>query len=55
MLFSYGRSLPRSKKSRRGLGLGLSLSRDLIQNYGGDIWYEPKNGGSNFVMSLPQR
>jgi DNA-binding NarL/FixJ family response regulator len=55
MLFSYDRNLRRSTKSRRGLGLGLSLSRDIIQNYGGDIWYEPKSDGSNFVMSLPQR
>ncbi len=55
MLFSYGQNPPRSKTSRRGLGLGLSLSRDLIQNYGGDLWYEAKKGGSNFVMSLPQR
>jgi signal transduction histidine kinase len=55
MLFSYGRSRSQSKKSIRGLGLGLSLSRDIIQNYGGDIWYEPKTGGSNFVMSLPPR
>ena len=55
MLFSYGQSPQRSKQSRRGLGLGLSLSRDLIQNYGGDIWYEPKTGGANFVISLPQR
>jgi C4-dicarboxylate-specific signal transduction histidine kinase len=55
MLFSYDRNLASSKKSRRGLGLGLSLSRDIIQNYGGDIWYEAKQGGSNFVMSLPQR
>jgi signal transduction histidine kinase len=55
MLFSYGRSLPQSKHSNRGLGVGLSLSRDIIRNYGGDIWYEPKKGGSNFVMSLPQR
>jgi two-component system sensor histidine kinase/response regulator len=55
MLFSYDRSPQRSKQSRRGLGLGLSLSRDIIQNYGGDIWYEPKTGGANFVISLPQR
>jgi len=53
-LFSDGRSPQRSKKSHRGLGVGLSLSRDLIQNYGGDIWYEPKTGGANFVISLPQ-
>ena len=54
MLFSSGQSLGRPKQSRRGLGLGLSLSRDIIQNYGGDIWYEAKKDGSNFVMSLPR-
>jgi signal transduction histidine kinase len=43
-----------SNNSRQGLGLGLSLSRDIIQNYGGDIWYEARKGGSNFVISLPQ-
>jgi two-component system sensor histidine kinase/response regulator len=54
MLFSPIRSMRPSKKRRRGMGLGLSLSRDIIQNYGGDIWYEAKKGGSNFVISLPQ-
>jgi two-component system, sensor histidine kinase and response regulator len=53
-LFSYGRNLWQSPKSRHGLGLGLPLSRDIIQNHGGDIWYEPKSDGSNFVVSLPQ-
>ncbi len=55
MLFSPIRSRGPSKKRRQGMGLGLSLSRDIIQNYGGDIWYEAKKGGSNFVISLPQR
>jgi signal transduction histidine kinase len=55
MLFSPIRSMGASKKRRQGMGLGLSLSRDIIQNYGGDIWYEAKKGGSNFVISLPQR
>jgi two-component system sensor histidine kinase/response regulator len=54
MLFSYDRSPRRAKQKCRGMGLGLSLSRDILQNYGGDIWYEPKQGGSNFVISLPQ-
>jgi signal transduction histidine kinase len=54
MLFSYGPGMRRSKKSRQGLGLGLSLSRDIIQNHGGDIWYEAKSDGSNFVVTLPQ-
>jgi two-component system sensor histidine kinase/response regulator len=55
MLFSPIRSMRPSKKRRQGMGLGLSLSRDIIQNFGGDIWYEAKKGGSNFVISLPQR
>jgi two-component system sensor histidine kinase/response regulator len=54
MLFSYGTEMRRSKKGRGGLGVGLSLSRDILQNHGGDIWYEPKSDGSNFVVSLPQ-
>jgi two-component system, sensor histidine kinase and response regulator len=53
MLFSCTPSAKRVQKGREGLGLGLCLSRDLLQNYGGDIWYEAKSGGSNFVMSLP--
>ena len=55
MLFSPIRRMRPSKNRRQGLGLGLSLSRDIIQNYGGDIWYEAQKDGSNFVMSLPQR
>jgi two-component system, sensor histidine kinase and response regulator len=55
MLFSPVKGRGRSKKPRQGMGLGLSLSRDIIQNYGGDLWYEAKKGGSNFVISLPQR
>jgi len=53
-LFSPIRSMRSAKNRRQGLGLGLSLSRDVIQNYGGDIWYEAQKDGSNFVVSLPQ-
>jgi two-component system sensor histidine kinase/response regulator len=54
MLFSYSPRMRQVKQGRQGLGLGLPLSRDIIQNQGGDIWYEPKSGGSQFVVSLPQ-
>ena len=54
MLFTYSPKMRRAKKCRQGMGLGLSLSRDIIQNQGGDIWYEPKSDGSQFVVSLPQ-
>jgi signal transduction histidine kinase len=54
MLFSPSPRMRRAKKCRQGMGLGLSLSRNIIQNQGGDIWYEPKSDGSQFVVSLPQ-
>lgn len=54
MLFSYAPEMRRSENGRSGLGLALPLSRDILQNHGGDIWYEPTSDGSNFVVSLPQ-
>jgi len=36
-----------------GMGLGLYLIKRMIQKQGGDIWYEAKEGGSNFVFTLP--
>ena len=54
-LFSPIRSIRPAKNRRQGLGLGLCLSRDIIQSYGGDLWYEVQRNGSNFVMSLPAR
>lgn len=53
MLFSPIRSLRPRQNRRLGLGLGLSLSRDILQNYGGDLWYEAQRQGSTFVVSLP--
>ena len=53
MLFSPIRNMRLSKNRGGGLGLGLSLSRNIIQEIGGDIWYEPQRHGSTFVVSLP--
>jgi two-component system phosphate regulon sensor histidine kinase PhoR len=36
-----------------GTGLGLFLVEKVIQQLGGEIWYEAKEGGSNFVFTLP--
>lgn len=39
---------------RDGMGLGLSLSRTLIEANGGKIWYEPKTKGrSRFCFTIP--
>jgi len=39
--------------STNGLGLGLYLTKKIIQQHGGEIWYEAKEDGSNFVFTLP--
>jgi signal transduction histidine kinase len=63
-----GRPIPEEHRSRlfrlggkpggadagSGMGLGLYLSRDVVQNHGGDLWYEARGDGANFVVSLPQ-
>ena len=36
-----------------GIGLGLYLVKKIIQNHGGDIWYEAQEDGSNFIFTLP--
>jgi signal transduction histidine kinase len=33
-------------------GLGLYLIKTILQKHGGDIWYESKENGSNFVFTL---
>ena len=36
-----------------GMGLGLHLIKKIIQKQGGDIWYEARTDGSNFVFTFP--
>lgn len=41
------------KEGAGGMGLGLYLIKKVIQKLGGEIWYEAKENGSNFVFTLP--
>jgi signal transduction histidine kinase len=42
------------KGDRRGMGLGLFISRCIVEAHGGKIWAESKLGeGSRFTLSLP--
>ena len=38
----------------RGMGLGLHLSRRIVQRHSGRLWWEPiRTGGARFVVELP--
>jgi signal transduction histidine kinase len=42
-------------KDRRGLGLGLHISKSIIEAHGGRVWVESEVGtGSAFHFALPQ-
>jgi K+-sensing histidine kinase KdpD len=45
----------RIKKDAEGLGLGLYLTKKMLQRQGGDVATSRKDNGSNFVVTLPSR
>lgn len=43
-----------STKGVKGMGVGLSLCRTIVESHGGKIWVEPKGGmGATFRFTLP--
>jgi signal transduction histidine kinase len=41
-------------KDHRGLGLGLHISRSIVESHGGRLWVESKLGeGSTFYVTVP--
>jgi len=54
MLFPSSRHPGKGDKTRgQGLGLGLRLVKDILKDQGGDLWYETKYSGSDYVITLP--
>jgi two-component system sensor histidine kinase KdpD len=41
-----------SKDHRNGVGLGLYLTKEIIHRHGGEIWYEARHDGSDFVFTI---
>jgi signal transduction histidine kinase len=38
-----------------GTGIGLYISRDIVEKHGGSLWYESSQDGSSFHFTLPLR
>ena len=56
MIFQRGYT---KEKNIKGMGLGLSLVKKIIDNYNGDIWVEDRikgdhSKGSNFILLIPE-
>jgi len=50
----FDRFVQLTKNDRRGVGLGLFISKCIVQGHGGRIWVENRlHGGSSFCFTLP--
>ena len=54
IIFDQFRKLEIKDKKYAGLGIGLALSKDIVENMKGKIWVESKKSkGSDFYFSIP--
>jgi len=55
MLFTkFGRVIQAGETVHDGVGMGLFMTKEIINQHGGDIWYEARHGGNDFIFTLPK-
>lgn len=50
----FGRVMREGEAVQDGVGMGLFMTKEIINQHGGDIWYEARNDGNDFIFTLPK-
>ncbi len=43
-----------SESTQDGVGMGLFLTKEIINQHGGEVWYEEMDHGGAFLFTLPK-
>lgn len=54
-LFTKFSHMDDGAEKKDGFGMGLYLIREIIRKHEGDMWYEPRPDGSDFILILPKQ
>lgn len=54
-LFTKFSHIDGGAEKKDGFGMGLYLIREIVRKHEGDMWYEPRENGSDFIFILPKQ
>jgi len=54
-LFTKFTHIDAGAEKKEGFGMGLYLIREIVRKHEGDMWYEPRSDGSDFIFILPKQ
>jgi len=50
----FGRVIREGETVQDGVGMGLFMTKEIINHHGGEIWYEARHRGNDFIFTLPK-